>query len=86
MKKNKEEIIELLSKTQEKVQIDYLRDLLDFQDNKEFNLQIFDWAKRFNFKIDGEYLLFKIESVEYFLRELNELYKVWNISTEKDKK
>jgi len=76
----REEVITELSEDKEKISLDVLQELLNFHNNKEFHLQVFEWVKKYRFRIDGNYLLFKTDSLEKFIQELNEIYKEWNVS------
>jgi len=47
-----------------------MRTVLDM-DKKIFNKRIFEWAKKFNFIIDGDYLIIKKEMVSDFIKQIN---------------
>ena len=52
-----------------KLRLDLMRDALGM-DKKSFSNKIFNWAKKFNFLIEGDYLIVKPENVDKFLDDL----------------
>lgn len=84
--KLQEEIITELSEDKEKILIDNLQEVLNFHDKNEFHLRVYEWAKTFRFRIDGNHLVFKLDSFERFLQELKEKFKEWDVLGEIDKK
>lgn len=52
-----------------KIRLDLMRDALEM-DEKSFSNKIFDWAKKFNFLIEGDYLIVNPENVDKFLDDL----------------
>ena len=52
-----------------KLRLDLMRNALEM-DKKSFSNKIFDWAKKFNFIIEGDYLIVNPENVDKFLDDL----------------
>lgn len=75
-------IIESMIKVSTRIKLEMMRDVLKME-KESFNEKIFDWAKRFDFIIDGNYLVVKHAKVSEFIRNLN---KDYDFSTKKSKK
>ncbi|MFX1504675.1 MAG: hypothetical protein ACFFDC_01050 [Promethearchaeota archaeon] len=74
-----QEILKRIKKMMEvsnQINLEMMRSALNM-DNKEFNLRIFDWASKFGFTIDGDYLTVKREMISDFIDKLNKLFDEW---------
>ena len=63
------EQIKSMLEVSSKLSLDMMRNALEM-DKKSFSNKIFDWAKRFNFVIEGDYLVVNPENVDKFLDDL----------------
>lgn len=57
-----------------------LREILNIEDKSKFNRLIFYWVKKYNFRIDGDYLLFETSSMEKVIETLKEKFETWDKS------
>lgn len=79
IKNIRENITKLLS-VSNKIKLDMMRDILQL--NKDsFNNMILDWAVKYNFTIDGDYILINKDTLPNFIEELNQLYDYGNEPT-----
>jgi len=53
-----------------------MKDTLNL-DTYTFNEKIFEWAKRFSFTIDGDYLVVNKDTVSDFMNALDEQFAIW---------
>lgn len=68
--------IEQIVKVSDRVKLDMMRKTLKMTE-EAFLERIYNWAERFNFKIDGDYLVINKETVDSFLNELDKQYSEW---------
>jgi len=64
-----------------KVNLNELRDFLKI-DRKKYDLLIFQWAKQFGFKIEGDYLVFEEDTMKIFIETLEMKFEEWDKSEE----
>jgi len=57
-----------------------LREILKIDDKSKFNRLVFYWAKKYNFRIDGDYLLFETSSMEKAIEKLKVKFETWDKS------
>jgi rRNA maturation endonuclease Nob1 len=71
-KEDKERIerIKSMMEVSNRLRLDMMRIALDM-DEKTFTEKVFQWAKRFKFLIDGDYLIVNQDTVEDFLNDLS---------------
>jgi hypothetical protein len=71
-KEEKERIEQLKSMLQvsNRLKLDMMRIALDM-DDKEFTKKVFEWAEKFKFIIDGEYLIVNYDTIPEFLDDLS---------------
>ncbi|MFX0070204.1 MAG: hypothetical protein ACFFAO_03850 [Candidatus Hermodarchaeota archaeon] len=62
-----------------RIKLDLVRRAL-FMDQQSFDNKILDWANQFNFKIDGDYLVTNVETVDDFINMLDEQFVMWEES------
>ena len=43
----------------------------------EFISKIWDWANKYGFKIDGDYIIIENADIEGFIRGLDEQFELW---------
>lgn len=80
----KVEVIEKLKTMMEvssKIRIDMMRDIFDI-DPKEFNNMLFNWAKEFGFKIDGDFIIVENADIEGFIADLDNQFELWRENEE----
>lgn len=65
-----------------KIKLEMMRQALDME-TSQFSKSIFDWAHRFGFTIDGDYIIINKESTDDFMRELEEEFKSWGSAGKK---
>ena len=46
-------------------------------DKDTFFENLWDWAEKFNFKIDGDYIIIKDADVEEFINNLDKKFELW---------
>jgi len=78
-KKIRENITKLL-KVSNKIKLNMMRDILQL-DKDTFNNMILEWAVKYNFTIDGDYVLINKDTLPNFIEELNKLYDYGNEPT-----
>ncbi len=59
------------------IKLDEIKDTLEI-DAHTFNNKILDWALKFGFTIDGNYLITKEDTISDFIDELDRQYAIWN--------
>ncbi len=82
--KGKLEKIKKIVKVSNRVNIEMMRNALDL-DKKSFDIQLIEWADRFDFIIDGDYLIINQDTISSFINMLDKQYEEWE-KLEKDKK
>jgi hypothetical protein len=70
-KKRVDQIKEML-RVSSKLKLDMMRVALEM-DEKSFSTRVFEWAKKFNFVIDGDYLIVDSAHIDEFLENLDEI-------------
>jgi len=73
----REEIIKDLVEEKDKISIDSLQKMLNFQDSNKFHIQVLEWAKKFSLIIDGDYLIINKDDLGFFVEELDRKYEEW---------
>ena len=68
-----------------RIRLDVMRDALDM-DTKAFNSRIFNWAEKFNFKINGDYVIIEQADIEGFMADLDKQFEMWENSETAGKK
>ncbi|MFX1497036.1 MAG: hypothetical protein ACFFBH_05895 [Promethearchaeota archaeon] len=71
LEKRRTEKIKSMIKVSNRIKLDMMRNALEM-DEKSFADKIFKWAKKFNFVIDGEYLIVTHENINEFLLSLKD--------------
>ncbi|MFW9772424.1 MAG: zinc ribbon domain-containing protein [Candidatus Thorarchaeota archaeon] len=69
LEKERIEKVKSMIKVSNKIKLDMMRNVLEM-DGKTFADKIFKWAKKFDFVIDGEYLIVNNENVNEFILSL----------------
>ncbi|MCP6719401.1 MAG: hypothetical protein KJI71_04690, partial [Patescibacteria group bacterium] len=64
-----------------KIRLSMLRNALDL-DKRTFDNKIFKWAKEFNFKIDGDFIIIEGDITE-FINSLDNKFKDWEKGSKK---
>lgn len=77
------EKIKKIIKVSTRFRLDMMRDILGI-DEIIFNDKILNWARDFNFKIDGDYLIINKDTALDFINELEKQFKMWE-KPEKEK-
>jgi hypothetical protein len=62
-----------------RLRLDMMRVALDMEE-KDFNNKVFEWAKSFNFVIDGDYLIVNYDTISDFLNDLSNRLSVFRRS------
>jgi hypothetical protein len=70
--KEKVKKLKTMLKVSNRLKLKMIRTTLGL-DKESFNNQIFEWAKKFNFTIDGDYIIINRETSSAFLHHLNSL-------------
>ncbi len=68
--------LQQIIKVSDRLSVSRFAELLDL-DPKEVWKKIIDWADRFSFRIDGEELVFKMETVDAFIASLDQEFRTW---------
>jgi hypothetical protein len=82
------EILKRIKKMMEvstRIRLDVMRDALDMN-SKVFNSRIFDWAEKFNFKINGDFVIIEQADVEGFIADLDNQFEMWESNERTGKK
>ncbi|TFF88657.1 MAG: hypothetical protein EU549_02615 [Promethearchaeota archaeon] len=78
--KDEKELIEKIKKivkVSNKIKLDMMRKSLKISED-EFLDKIYDWAERYDFRIDGEYLIINKETISDFIDSLDSQFDEWN--------
>jgi len=75
--------LEKMFKVSNRIKFEMMRDALKIEEHL-FNELIFEWADKFNFTIDGDYLIVNKETVDDFIQALDKQFKSWE-SKERNK-
>ena len=70
LEKERIEKLKTILEVSTRVKLDMMRSVLEL-DEKTFNDQVFEWAKKYNFIIDGDYLIVDPEKVSTFLDHID---------------
>lgn len=79
LEKESLEKIKKIIKVSTRIKLDMLIDALKM-DTQTFNEKIFEWAEKFGFTIDGDYLITNIDTVSDFIDELDKQFAIWEKS------
>ncbi len=82
------EILKRIKKMMEvstRIKLDVMRDALDMN-TKVFNSRIFDWAVKFNFKINGDFVIIEQADIEGFVADLDKQFEIWENTERAGKK
>lgn len=82
------EILKRIKKMMEvssRIKLDVMRDALDMN-TKVFNSRIFDWAEKFNFKINGDFVIIEQADIEGFMADLDKQFELWENTERAGKK
>jgi len=77
------EKIKKIIKVSTRFRLDMMRDILGI-DEIIFNDKLLNWARDFNFKIEGDYLIINKDTALDFINELERQFKMWE-KPEKEK-
>lgn len=72
-----EEIIKDLIEERDKISIDLLQNMFNFQDSKKFHFKVLEWAKKFRLIIDSDYLITTNDELGFVVEELDRKYEDW---------
>jgi hypothetical protein len=78
--KKDQEMIEKLKDMMEvstRIRLDMMCRILKLK-QEDFDENIFKWAKKFGFKVDGDYIVIENADVSGFLEALDEQFKDWH--------
>jgi len=75
--KIREEIINELVEKNKKISINQLQKYLNFNDKKQFHLQILSWSKKYQFIIDGDNIIVNKNGLNLLIKDLENSYKEW---------
>ena len=59
-----------------RIKLEMMRETLGMN-QKDFNNKIWSWAEKFNFTIDGDYILVENADIDGFIRNLDEQFSIW---------
>ncbi|MHA1727724.1 MAG: hypothetical protein ACTSWY_03215 [Promethearchaeota archaeon] len=59
-----------------RIRIDMMRDTIGM-DSKEFNEKIWNWAEKFGFTINGDYIVIEGADIDGFISDLDKQFKLW---------
>ncbi|MFX1456354.1 MAG: hypothetical protein ACFFDB_13350 [Promethearchaeota archaeon] len=79
-KKEKTEKIKIMLQVSDRLRLEALKNILEL-DKESFNEKIYEWAKEFNFTIDGDYIIINKETIPAFLGHLEEPANLVQIDT-----
>lgn len=82
------EILKRIKKMMEvstRIKLDVMRDALDMN-TKVFNSRIFDWAEKFNFKINGDFVIIEQADIDGFVADLDKQFEIWENTERAGKK
>lgn len=83
-KEQEKAILEKIRKMMEvssRIKLDMMQNVLKI-DKSTFSNKIFEWARQFNFIIDGDYLNIDKDSVTDFITELDRQFESWRKDNE----
>ena len=60
----------------DKIDMDEIKNHFKF-DSKTFYNKLLEWSERFDMRIDGDYVLFNLDTVSEFINELDSEYRKW---------
>ena len=75
--RQKIEKIQKILKVSKKIRMEMMQDALEIP-KTQFNKEIFDWADKFNFQIDGDFVIINQETVNDFISSLDSMFTDWS--------
>ena len=83
-KKEREAVEKLknMMEVSDRLNVDIVRQTLGL-DKATFNTKLFEWAKQFNFRIDGDFIIINNNTIDDFIDALDEQFTIWEQLEEK---